>query len=68
MDLVFRNVEVHINEKKILKDVSGVAQKGEMLAIMGPSGKSWIIIVLFIKMRIKHTLRDSMYFVINIMI
>ena len=37
-DLVFQNVNVDIAGTKILKDVSGMARKGEMLAVMGPSG------------------------------
>ena len=39
MDLVFRDIEVQIEDKDILKQVSGVVKRGEMLAIMGPSGK-----------------------------
>ena len=39
MDLVFRDIEVSINNELILKRLSGIAEKGEMLAIMGPSGK-----------------------------
>ena len=39
MDLVFRDIEVQIEDKYILKQVSGVVKRGEMLAIMGPSGK-----------------------------
>ena len=39
MDLVFRDIKVQVADKIILKQVSGVAKRGEMLAIMGPSGK-----------------------------
>ena len=39
MDLVFRDIEVTIKNKNILKQISGIAEKGDMLAIMGPSGK-----------------------------
>ena len=39
MDLVFRDIEVSIKGELILKKLSGIAEKGEMLAIMGPSGK-----------------------------
>ena len=36
--LSFDNVCVDIEEKRIITNVSGVAEKGEILAIMGPSG------------------------------
>ena len=37
--LVFKNVCVTLNKQDILKNVSGLAKVGHMLAIMGPSGK-----------------------------
>ena len=40
VDLVFRDVNVHLGPAHILHDVSGVVRRGEMLAVMGPSGKS----------------------------
>ena len=39
MDLVFRDIQVKIDKNEILRKVSGIAKKGEMLAVMGPSGK-----------------------------
>ena len=39
MDLVFKNICVTIGDKTILKDVSGLACPGEILAVMGPSGQ-----------------------------
>ena len=39
-DLTFRNLSVTINKRQILKDISGLAKPGEMLAFMGPSGKT----------------------------
>ena len=36
--LSFNDVCVDIKEKRIISNVSGVAEKGEILAIMGPSG------------------------------
>ena len=39
-DLTFQNLSVTINKRQILKDISGLAKQGEMLAVMGPSGKT----------------------------
>ena len=39
MDLIFRDLNVSIGNAKILKDISGIAQQGSMLAVMGASGK-----------------------------
>ena len=38
-ELVFEGVNVSINKRDILRDVAGCALPGEMLAVMGPSGK-----------------------------
>ena len=38
-ELAFKDICVKIDKKNILKDVSGLAKPGEMMAIMGPSGK-----------------------------
>ncbi|XP_070204094.1 uncharacterized protein [Littorina saxatilis] len=38
MEFLFRDVNVHINGTQILQDVSGIANSGEVLAVMGPSG------------------------------
>lgn len=35
----FNEVSVNLGETRILHDVSGCAKSGEVLAIMGPSGK-----------------------------
>ena len=43
VEVNFKNVNVRVKDKVILKDVNGHASPGELLAIMGPSGKlSWI--------------------------
>ncbi|XP_076116252.1 uncharacterized protein LOC143083788 isoform X1 [Mytilus galloprovincialis] len=36
--LKFKNISVYIGNKQILHDVSGIAEPGKLLAIMGPSG------------------------------
>ena len=41
-ELVFKNLAVKIGKRDILSDVSGLAKPGEVMAIMGPSGKEWI--------------------------
>ena len=38
MEVIFKDLEVSINNKRILHHVSGLARQGHMLAIMGPSG------------------------------
>ena len=38
MDMVFKELTVSIGSRSILKNVSGLAKPGEILAIMGPSG------------------------------
>ena len=43
-ELTFRDISVKIEKKYILKNVSGLAKPGEMMAIMGPSGKKLIIV------------------------
>ena len=43
-DLRFNNLSVTINKQQILKDSSGLAIPGEMLAIMAPSGENKISI------------------------
>lgn len=37
--LSFNEVSVKINDRQILQNVSGKVHPGEMLAIMGPSGR-----------------------------
>lgn len=37
--LFFRDINVDVNEKRILWSVSGYAKPGRILALMGPSGK-----------------------------
>ena len=47
MTLTFNNLRVEIEGKKILDNISGSVKPGEVLAIMGPSGK--YIISIFCK-------------------
>ena len=44
LELVFRDVCVSVGEKQILKTVCGVVSPGQLMAVMGPSGKAcgWI--------------------------
>lgn len=48
MELVFRDINVHIGQKQILKDVCGMAKPGKLLAIMGPSGQYMNTICLWL--------------------
>ena len=43
MELVFRDVCVKVDKRLILNNVSGLARSGELLAVMGPSGKALIV-------------------------
>lgn len=43
MELVFQDVCVKVDKKLILNNVSGLARSGELLAVMGPSGKALIV-------------------------
>ncbi|XP_046546159.1 ABC transporter G family member 21-like [Haliotis rubra] len=38
LELVFRNINYRVGDKHILQDISGIAQAGQLLAVMGPSG------------------------------
>ena len=40
LELKFQHIDFSIKGKKILNDISGTAQPGKVLAVMGPSGKS----------------------------
>ena len=44
--LSFSNLGVKINDRQILQNVSGKVHPGEMLAVMGPSGKRIILFCL----------------------
>ena len=39
VSLAFRDVHVRAGDKDILKTISGGVERGEMMAVMGPSGK-----------------------------
>ncbi|KAK2557724.1 ABC transporter G family member 22 [Acropora cervicornis] len=44
--LSFNDLSVKINDRQILQNVSGKVHPGEMLAIMGPSGKTTLLNIL----------------------
>lgn len=51
MELDFRNLCVEVDKKLILNNVSGLACPGELLAVMGPSGKRlffYLIHIIFV--------------------
>lgn len=39
IEFLFKNVNVNIKNTQILHNVSGIVHSGEVLAVMGPSGK-----------------------------
>ena len=39
IEFMFKDINVHINNVHILHDVSGIVNSGEVLAVMGPSGR-----------------------------
>lgn len=38
LEFLFKDLNVHINDTQILHNISGIANSGEILAVMGPSG------------------------------
>ena len=38
MEVIFKDVDVAIDDTLILHHISGMVKPGEMLAVMGPSG------------------------------
>lgn len=48
--LSFSNLGVKINDRQILQNVGGKVHPGEMLAVMGPSGKRRTLFSLFISL------------------
>ena len=45
--LVFQHVGVTMGDKTLLSDISGVAEQGKLLAIMGPSGEYQMLLNVF---------------------
>jgi ABC-type transporter Mla maintaining outer membrane lipid asymmetry ATPase subunit MlaF len=45
MELVFKHVNVEVDKKLILNNLSGLASPGELLAIMGPSGETHTVLL-----------------------
>ena len=41
--LSFSDVYVDIQNKRVLRDVTGTARRGEILAVMGPSGTHVVV-------------------------
>jgi len=41
-NLVFKEVSVKIKHKTIIHNISGVVKSGQLLAVMGPSGRSYV--------------------------
>lgn len=39
LELIFTNVTVYVEKRRVLHDVSGLVKPGQLLAVMGPSGK-----------------------------
>lgn len=38
-EFIFRNINLSLNDNHIIRNVSGMVQKGEILGIFGPKGK-----------------------------
>lgn len=54
-EFVFRNVNISLNNNHIVRNVSGVVEKGEILGIFGPKGmcSETIFFLFFIIIRSK---------------
>ena len=50
MEVVFKDIEASIGDRKILQGVSGQCRPGELLAIMGASGGSIQLSFDFLKL------------------
>jgi len=52
--LSFSNLGVEISDRQILQNVSGKVHPGEMLAVMGPSGKYLLLLCACLSSHFPH--------------
>lgn len=39
LELIFTNVTMYVEKRRVLHDISGIVKPGQLLAVMGPSGE-----------------------------